>query len=116
LCVAPFALAAHAWRQRGEPIHEQFRRGAVTTFILCMALGGDNIAVWIPLLRANGSLHEALIVVVFFFWEGLFIVGAQGIARHQRVVRYGEKYGRVLIPWIYLGLGVLILFECGTLG
>jgi cadmium resistance protein CadD (predicted permease) len=27
----------------------------------------------------------------------------------------GEKYGRILIPWVYLGLGVLILFECGTL-
>jgi cadmium resistance protein CadD (predicted permease) len=82
---------------------------------LCVALGGDNIAVWIPLLRANGSWHEVLVLIVFALWELLFITGAQAIASHPRVVAFGEKYGRGLIPWVYLGLGVLILFECGTL-
>ena len=115
LCVAPFALATYAWRQRLQPANEQFRRGAITTFTLCLALGGDNIAVWIPLLRANGSLHEVLIIVVFALWEVLFIAGAQAIAGHPRVVAFGERFGRNLIPWVYLGLGVLILFECGTL-
>ncbi|MGD1013917.1 MAG: cadmium resistance transporter [Acidimicrobiales bacterium] len=115
LCVAPFALAAHAWTQRRRPANEQFRRGALTTFTLCVALGGDNIAVWIPLLRANGSWHEVLVLIVFALWELLFIAGAQAIAGHARVVAFGEKFGRSLIPWVYLGLGVLILFECGTL-
>jgi cadmium resistance protein CadD (predicted permease) len=45
----------------------------------------------------------------------LFIAGAQAIAGHPRVVAFGERFGRNLIPWVYLGLGVLILFECGTL-
>jgi cadmium resistance protein CadD (predicted permease) len=115
LCVGPFALAAHGWSQRHQPAHEQFRRGALTTFTLCVALGGDNIAVWIPLLRANGSWHKILVLIVFAVWETLFITGAQAIAGHNRVVAFGEKYGRILMPWVYLGLGVLILFECGTL-
>lgn len=115
LCVAPFALAAHAWMQRAQPATEQFRRGALTTFTLCVALGGDNIAVWIPLVRANGSWLEVLVLATFALWEILFIVAAQAVAGHSRVVALGEKYGRILIPWVYLGLGVLILFECGTL-
>jgi cadmium resistance protein CadD (predicted permease) len=115
LCVAPFALAAHAWRQRKVPASGQDRRGAVTTFTVCLALGGDNIAVWIPVLRANGSWHEILIIIVFALWEALFIAGARAIAGHPRVVAFGGKYGRALVPWVYLGLGVLILFECGTL-
>jgi len=115
LCVAPFALAAHAWSQRAKPAREQFRRGALTTFVLCIALGGDNIAVWIPLLRANGSWHEVLVLIVFALWETLFIFGARAVAGHPRVVTFGERYGRVAIPWVYVGLGVLILFECGTL-
>jgi cadmium resistance protein CadD (predicted permease) len=115
LCVAPFALAAHAWTQRTQPASEQFRRGGLTTFTLCIALGGDNIAVWIPLVRANDSWHEVLVLAVFALWEMLFIVGAQGVAGHPRVVAFGERFGRALIPWVYLGLGVLILFECRTL-
>ncbi|MFZ1063187.1 MAG: cadmium resistance transporter [Acidimicrobiales bacterium] len=115
LCVAPFALAAHSWSRRGRPVNEQFRRGALTTFTLCVALGGDNIAVWIPLMRANDSWHEVLVLLAFGLWEVAFIIGAQGVARHSRVVAFGERFGRALIPWVYLGLGVLILFECGTL-
>ncbi len=114
LCIAPWALAAHAWRQRDKPASEQYRRGALTTFTLCLALGGDNIAVWIPLLRANGSLHELVTIVTFAIWEVIFILGAQRIASHPRVISFGTKYGRALIPWIYLALGVLILIECGT--
>ena len=44
LCVAPWALAAHAWRHRSDPGREQYRRGAITTFTICIALGGDNLA------------------------------------------------------------------------
>ncbi len=114
LCVAPWALGVHAWRQRNAPLSEQFRRGALTTFTLCVALGGDNIAVWIPLLRANGRWHELLVVIVFAMWEVLFILGAQKVATHPRVIALGTKYGRASIPWIYAALGVLILVECGT--
>ncbi len=114
LCIAPWALAIHGWRSRAAPVHEQYRRGALTTLTLCLALGGDNLAVWIPLLRANGSLHEVLTIAVFALWEAVFIFAAQSIASHPRVISWGTRYGRTLIPWIYLGLGVLILIECGT--
>jgi cadmium resistance protein CadD (predicted permease) len=114
LCVAPWALAVHGWRHRAKPAHEQYRRGALTTFTLCLALGGDNLAVWIPLLRASGTLHEIITIAVFALWEAVFIFAAQSIASHPHVIGWGKRYGRLLIPWIYLGLGVLILIECGT--
>jgi cadmium resistance protein CadD (predicted permease) len=112
--IAPFAFALHAWRTRDQSVREKYRRGALTTFSVSVALGGDNIAVWIPLLRANSVAHEVVTVVVFALWEVLFVVGAQTIARHPRVVGFGEKYGHALLPWLYLGLGVLILVECKT--
>ena len=115
LSVAPFALGVHAWRKRHQPPSEQFRRGAITTFTLTLALGGDNLAVWIPLLRANGVLHAVITVMVFTVWEVLFIVSAQALTGHPRVVRWGSEHAASVIPWVYFGLGVLILFECGTL-
>lgn len=115
LCLAPWALAAHAWRHRGGEATMQYRRGAITTFTVTLALGGDNLAVWIPLLRANGASHALITIVTFALWEILFVVGAQALTGRPRVVAWGSRYAPDLIPWVYLALGVLILVECGTL-
>jgi cadmium resistance protein CadD (predicted permease) len=113
LCVAPFAFAVHSWRHRRAP-REQFRRGAVTTFAMTLALGGDNLAVWLPLLRANGLKHAALTVVVFALWDVVFVLSAQRLASHPRVVTWGDAHAPVVMPYVYVLLGVLILVECHT--
>ena len=115
LSVAPWALALHAWRRRDRPAGEQFRRGVITTFTLTLALGGDNLAVWIPLLRASGVQHSLVTVATFAAWDGLFVVTAQALTSRPRVVAWGAAHATSLIPWIYFALGVLILFECGTI-
>jgi cadmium resistance protein CadD (predicted permease) len=83
LCVAPWALALHAWRHRDQPAREQFRRGALTTFMVTLALGGDNLAVWIPLLRAHGAAVGAATVAIFIVWECL----SSSPRRHSRAIR-----------------------------
>ena len=57
-----------------KPPSEVFRRGALTTFAMTLALGGDNLAVWIPLLRADGFFHSFVTVAIFAVMELLFIV------------------------------------------
>ena len=114
LCVAPWALALHAWRHRGDVTREQFRRGSLTTFTVTLALGGDNLAVWIPLLRAHGAGVGVATAAIFLVWECVFLLSAQSLAGHARIVAWGTRIGPQLVPWVYLGLGVLILVECGT--
>ncbi|MHB1252496.1 MAG: cadmium resistance transporter, partial [Acidimicrobiales bacterium] len=74
LALAPWALALHAWRHRADPAREQYRRGSLTTFTITLALGGDNLAVWIPLLRANNTPREVLSIALFALWETVFLV------------------------------------------
>jgi cadmium resistance protein CadD (predicted permease) len=115
LCVAPWALAWHAWQNRKKEPSEVFRRGALTTFAMTLALGGDNLGVWIPLLRADGIAHAIVTVAVFVAMELLFLVTAQAFSRHPAVVAWGTKHAPSVMPWLYFGLGVLILIECGSL-
>jgi cadmium resistance protein CadD (predicted permease) len=115
LCLAPWALAVYAWRHRDKAPSEVFRRGALTTFAMTLALGGDNLAVWTPLLRADGFFHGLVTVVVFAVMELIFVVSAQRVTSHPRVVAWGTKYAPKFLPWLYFGLGVLILVECGSL-
>jgi len=114
LCVAPWALALHAWRHRDDPRRTQYRRGALTTYTVTLALGGDNLAVWIPLMRASGVGGGLGTVAVFAFWEAVFVLSATAVAGHPRVVAWGTRWGPALVPWVYLALGALILVECHT--
>jgi cadmium resistance protein CadD (predicted permease) len=114
LCIAPWALALHGWRHRADPPRQQYRRGAMTTYVVTLALGGDNLAVWIPLLRAQGVGAGIGTVGVFAAWEALFVLSASALSGHPRVVTWGTKWGPSLVPWVYLALGVLILIECHT--
>jgi cadmium resistance protein CadD (predicted permease) len=114
LCLAPWALAWYAWLHRHKAPSEVFRRGALTTFVVTLALGGDNLAVWIPLLRADGIAHAFVTVIVFAVMELLFIVTARAISGHPRLVEWGTKHAPSFLPWLYFGLGVLILVECGS--
>src|ERR1700722_13437206 len=100
LCVAPFSFAVYAWRHREKP-REQHKRGSITTFAMTLALGGDNIAVWIPLLRANGVARAVVTVVVFACWETAFLLSAQRLAKHPKVVSWGRTRAPHVLPFIY---------------
>lgn len=115
LALAPWALAWRNWRHRRDETSASSRRGAVTTFLITLGLGGDNLAVWIPLLRANGLAHEIALCIVFALWQVLFIAVAWALATHPRVIGWGQKSGRYFVPWLYVGLGFVILFECHVL-
>jgi cadmium resistance protein CadD (predicted permease) len=113
LAVAPFSFAWHSWRRRAAP-REQFRRGALTTFVITVALGGDNLAVWIPLLRANGFTRALVTIATFALLEIVLLISAQRLATHPRVVNWGTRHATSFMPFVYVFLGVLILVECHT--
>lgn len=115
LAVAPWALAWYSWRHRHAATPEVQRRGATTTFLTTLALGGDNVAVWIPLLRARGVTGSLVMFATFVLLELAFITSSQSLASRPRVVAWGTRHSPRLVPVIYGALGVLVLLECHTL-
>jgi cadmium resistance protein CadD (predicted permease) len=114
LALAPFAYAVHGWRHR-RPKREVPRRGALATFVITLALGGDNLAVWTPLLRANGAGRAVVSVATFAVLDVLFLASAARLARHPRVLSWGQQHAPTVMPFVYLCLSVLILVECHTI-
>jgi cadmium resistance protein CadD (predicted permease) len=115
LALAPWALAWHQWRHRHDALTASVRRGVLTTFLVTIGLGGDNLAVWIPLLRAASVGREFALCVIFAIWQVIFVGASWALATHPRVVSWGQRSGRVVVPWLYLVLGVVILVECKVL-
>ncbi len=114
-CVAPWSMAWYRWRHHDHHAPATYRRGALTTVLVTVALGGDNLGVWIPLLRVDGLVYGILTVAVFAVWELVFLLSAQRLTRHPRVAAFGEANAHRITPWVYLVLGGLILVESGLL-
>lgn len=113
LAVLPLALAWHAWRHRRD-VTRTLGRGAVAGFITTVAIGGDNVAVWIPLLRVLGVARGALAIGVFVVGDLSLIVGARAIATHPRVVAATRSVAPRVTPVLFVALAALVVWQCRT--
>ena len=114
LALAPIALGIHAWRTRDRPAH-LVKRGFFTTLVVTIALGGDNLAVWIPILRANGFTNGLITSVTFIACDLVLVLVARLIASHPKVVATGSRIAPIATPFLYFALAIVILWECGWL-
>lgn len=116
LAIAPWVLGWRAWRHRDDPPQETHARGPLLTFFITVALGADNVAVWIPHFRSLSSGLVAVTLLEFLLCDVIFLQLAAWVSHHprtQRMIARGATYG---VPLIYGLLGLLVLVECHTLG
>ena len=120
LGLVPIALGVRglvALRQRRS---DAARPGAIgggffAAAIVTISNGGDNLAVYIPLLRQGSPAAGALAVV----WLLALDVGLCGLAvvvgRHPRTLAGLERAGAWVTPLVYCVIGVAVLVRAGTL-
>ncbi|KAL1845229.1 hypothetical protein VTK73DRAFT_834 [Phialemonium thermophilum] len=73
--------------------------------------GGDNIGTYVPLFSQARGLEIAVYVVTFYVLLGLWCLAAFLVMRQRHVMRVAEKYARVFVPFLYVGLGTYILVK-----
>ncbi|KAH6664857.1 cadmium resistance transporter-domain-containing protein [Halenospora varia] len=76
--------------------------------VITLMNGGDNIGTYIPLFSQAKGAEIAVYVVVYYILLGVWCLVAWLIMGQKRVVRLVERYMRMVIPFLYLGLGVYI--------
>jgi cadmium resistance protein CadD (predicted permease) len=92
---------------------EKFRFGwarseVVFVALLTMANGGDNLSVYIPLF----SIQQTLIpqyALVFGLMTGLWCLLGYYLTSHQLFGKRVKNYGRFIVPFILIGIGVNVL-------
>lgn len=79
------------------------------------ANGGDNIGIYVPLF-ANSAWEELLIILsVFFSLVGVWCYTAFQLTRLPVIAKTLSHYGNYLVPFVLMGLGLLILIDSHTL-
>jgi cadmium resistance protein CadD (predicted permease) len=78
--------------------------------LLTVANGGDNLTVYIPLF----SIHRPsipLFAVIFLLMTGLWCFLGYSITNHKLFGTSLKRYGRLITPFILIGIGLIVLFH-----
>jgi cadmium resistance protein CadD (predicted permease) len=81
---------------------------------MTVANGGDNLSVYIPFFALRSAPDIALMGVVFGVMTAFWLYLAYWLTRHRTIGSSVRSYTRVLMPFVYIALGILILHQAGT--
>ncbi|MGG6295066.1 cadmium resistance transporter [Leptolyngbya sp. AN02str] len=88
---------------------------ACSVAAVTFANGGDNIGIYVPLFASSTGQSLATILGVFFGLVGVWCYVAYRLMQVPAIARTLTHYGNQLIPFVLIGLGVLILVDSHTL-
>lgn len=87
----------------------------IKVFSVTLANGADNIGVYIPLFTSMNLVDILVTVIIFIFLIALWCFIGLKLAEHPFVKSNIEKYKHIFVPIVFIGLGIFILIESGTI-
>lgn len=76
-----------------------------------VANGGDNISVDVPVFAKRPPIEVGGLCVVFLVMTAVWCAVACGLVSHKAIGKVLRKYGHLLLPFVYIGLGAYILIK-----
>jgi cadmium resistance protein CadD (predicted permease) len=74
--------------------------------------GGDNIGVYIPLFSNYNTVSQiAGLIAVFFAMTAVWCIAAYYFVNHPLVAFRIRHIGKIILPFVLIGLGIYILTE-----
>ena len=118
LGLAPFALGVKALmslRHPNEAPHLARKSwGLLAIATITVANGGDNIAVYAPLLAGRSAVHVAVMILVFVAMIPLWCWLALRLVRLAVDAAALARWGHWIAPVVLVGLGVYVFVDAGT--
>ncbi|MBD2777497.1 cadmium resistance transporter [Iningainema tapete] len=82
---------------------------------ITIANGGDNVAIYAPLFATSTWFSLVVILAVFFSLVGVWCYAAYQLTRTSAIANILTTYGNQLVPFVLIGLGVVIMLKSHTL-
>ncbi|WP_367370816.1 CadD family cadmium resistance transporter [Leuconostoc carnosum] len=89
----------------------KFNKFYLSVAFITFANGGDNIGIYVPFFSTLNNNRLVITVVTFFIMVAVWCLIGYRLARFRYVSETLEKYGRWVIPIVFIGLGFYIMAE-----
>ena len=93
----------------------KFNKFYLSVAFITFANGGDNIGIYVPFFSTLNNNQLVITVVTFFIMVAGWCLIGYRLARVRYVSETLEKYGRWVIPIVFIGLGFYIMAKNGTI-
>jgi cadmium resistance protein CadD (predicted permease) len=91
------------------------RSRVATVALVTMANGGDNLGIYVPAFAVRSGRDIAVIALVFVAMTAFWCATAHWMVNHPGLGAPIRKYAPRVAPVVLIALGLLILYEAGTL-
>jgi len=89
-------------------------RQALAVASVTIANGGDNISIYIPLYAAFTNSGKVTMTIVFLLMTAVWCFIASRLSNHPIIKMSLEKYGHIVTPFVFILLGIYIMYESKT--
>ncbi|MEU4834071.1 cadmium resistance transporter [Streptosporangium sp. NPDC023615] len=114
LGLVPFGLgvrglvgAARSGGEEAPPVAS----GVISIAGVTIANGADNISVYTPLFRTIGPVPSGVTIAVFAVLVAVWCAVASWLGSHGKVIALVERWGRWLVPVVFMVIGAVIVLE-----
>lgn len=83
--------------------------------LITIASGGDNLGIYIPYFASLAVLEIIIVLIVFALSVAILCSISYKLAKISFVSKTLEKYERIIVPIVFIGLGFYIMIENGTI-
>ena len=97
----------------GKPPRQSSNVLAVAT--VTMADGGDNIGTYIPFFATLDTPEIVGVILLFLGLTGAWCLAAYHLVQHPTVGAPIRRYGRRILPYVLIALGITIFWRSGAL-
>lgn len=86
-----------------------------TVTLITIASGGDNVGIYIPYFASMPAGQITAVLAVFALATALLCFLGFKLSAVRLIAKTLEKYERIIVPVVYICLGIYIMAESGTI-
>ena len=86
-----------------------------TVTLLTIASGGDNLGIYIPYFASLDWAQTLVALLVFAIGAIIFCKLSRVLSSIPLISETIEKYERIIVPLVFIPLGLYIMYESGTI-
>ena len=115
-----FAIVGEGEEEEEEEIIERLEQSKAnqlfwTVTLLTIASGGDNLGIYIPYFASLDWAQTLVALLVFAIGIIIFCELSRVLSSIPLISETIEKYKRIIVPLVFILLGLYIMYESGTI-